>query len=185
MKTVDATKAATESEYNSKKTFLSNALMCSEILKDDGIRAQVINLYLPIINQTINKYLEQMNLPVSFTLDSEFNEVIRSRYRDKFTFESFSEGEKSRINLAILLTWRHLAKLRNSISCNLLILDEVFDGSMDYDGSEALLKILCYEQPDTNVIFITHKSEMQGKTKIDRYVTVNKNSDFSKMEITI
>ena len=112
------------------------------LLKDGGIKSRIIKQYIPIINKLINKYLSTMEFLVQFELDEEFNETIKSRHRDEFSYASFSEGEKMRINLAILFTWRAVAKLRNSISTNILIMDEVFDSSLDSTGTEEFMKIL-------------------------------------------
>jgi len=129
------------------------------LLKDNGIKARVVKHYLPIINRTINHYLNAMDFPILFTLDEEFNEAIKSRHRDDFSYESFSEGEKKRIDLALLLTWRHIARLKNSASTNILILDEVFDSSLDAAGTEEFLKIIADLEKDTSVFVISHKTD--------------------------
>jgi len=129
------------------------------MLMDSGIKTKVIKQYLPIINQLINKYLASMDFFVNFKLDNEFKETIRSRYRDEFTYASFSEGEKMRINLALLFTWRAIAKMKNSISCNLLMLDEIFDSSLDGQGTDDFLKILNTLENE-NVFIISHKTDM-------------------------
>ena len=129
------------------------------MLMDSGIKTKVIKQYLPIINQLINKYLASMDFFVNFKLDGEFKETIRSRYRDEFTYASFSEGEKMRINLALLFTWRAIAKMKNSISCNLLMLDEIFDSSLDGQGTDDFLKILNTLENE-NVFIISHKTDM-------------------------
>lgn len=145
--------------------------MAASLLKDDGIKAQIIKQYVAIINERINSYLNAMELFVQFELDENFNETIRSRYRDEFSYASFSEGEKARIDLAILFTWRDVARLRNSSACNLLILDEVFDGSLNKEGQHALMLILKHDFDDnTNVFCITH----QPDEKIDRFHRVLK-----------
>jgi DNA repair exonuclease SbcCD ATPase subunit len=113
----------------------------SSFLKDSGIKAKIIKQYIPVINKLINKYLSSMEFMCQFELNEEFNETIKSRYRDEFSYSSFSEGEKMRINLAILFSWRAIAKLRNSINTNLLIMDEVFDSSLDSNGTEEFMKI--------------------------------------------
>ena len=114
----------------------------SSLLKDSGIKSQIIKKYVPIFNQLINKYLSSMEFFVNFTLDEEFNEVIKSRFRDEFSYASFSEGEKQKIDLALLFTWREVARMKNSVATNLLILDEVFDSSLDSSGTGELLQIL-------------------------------------------
>ena len=135
------------------------------ILKDEGIKSRIIKQYLPIMNKLINKYLTQMNFFVSFNLDSNFNEEIKSRYRDDFTYDSFSEGEKMRIDLALLFTWRTIAKLKNSVNTNLLILDEVFDSSLDGEGTDEFMKIVNEQGSTTNVFVISHK----GDTLYDKF----------------
>lgn len=134
-----------------------------EFLKDDGIRGNIVSKFIPKINELVNKFLEIFGFYVSFELDEEFNETIRSRYRDNFSYESFSEGQKQRIDLALLFTWREIAKLRNSVDTNLLILDEVFDSSLDSEGHSALNEIFSsFEYTNTNVFVISHKLELIG-----------------------
>ena len=135
------------------------------ILKDEGIKSRIIKQYLPIMNKLINKYLTQMNFFVSFNLDENFNEEIKSRYRDDFTYDSFSEGEKMRIDLSLLFTWRTVAKLKNSVNTNLLILDEVFDSSLDGEGTDEFMKIVNEQGTTTNVFVISHK----GDTLSDKF----------------
>lgn len=130
-----------------------------KFLGDDGIKAVLISKYIPIINTLVNKYLENMDLFVQFELDEQFNESIRARYKDNYSYESFSEGEKLRINLALLLTWRHIAKLRNSVSTNLMVYDEILDGSFDADGVVDFMKLLG-DGESQNVFIISHKSEV-------------------------
>jgi DNA repair exonuclease SbcCD ATPase subunit len=129
-----------------------------KMLKDGGIKTKIIRQYVPIINKLVNKYLASMDFFVDFTLDEQFNEVIRSRHRDEFSYASFSEGEKARIDLSLMLTWRAVAKLKNSVNTNLLILDEVFDGSLDANGSEILMNLF-REMSGTNIFVISHKSD--------------------------
>ena len=135
------------------------------ILREEGIKARIVKQYLPIMNKLINKYLTQMNFFVSFNLDENFNEEIKSRYRDDFTYDSFSEGEKMRIDLALLFTWRSIAKLKNSVNTNLLILDEVFDSSLDGEGTDEFMKIVNEQGSSTNVFVISHK----GDTLYDKF----------------
>ena len=152
----------------------------NEMLKDTGIKTKIIKQYLPVMNQLINKYLQVLDFFVHFNLDESFQETIRSRHRDEFTYASFSEGEKQRIDLALLFTWRQIAKMKNSVATNLLILDETFDSSLDHEGIENLLKILHTLDNDTNVFVISHKGEvLDGKfnTKIE----FKKEKNFSKM----
>jgi DNA repair exonuclease SbcCD ATPase subunit len=128
------------------------------MLQDTGIKTKVIKKYLPIMNKLINTYLNSMEFYVNFTLDENFNETIKSRYRDEFTYASFSEGEKMRIDLALLFTWRAVAKMKNSTNTNLLILDEIFDSSLDSTGTDEFLKIL-NTLGDENVFVISHKQD--------------------------
>lgn len=137
--------------------------ICSVLLKDGGIKARIIAQYIPVINKLINKYLNAMDFFVQFELDTSFNETIKSRYRDDFSYESFSEGEKTRIDLALLFSWRALAKLRNSMSTNLLIFDEILDSSLDSSGMDELLKIIDQLTGETNVIVISHRDAMFDK----------------------
>lgn len=154
--------------------------VASIILKDTGIKARIIKQYVPVINKLINKYLAAMDFFVNFELDENFNETIKSRFRDEFSYASFSEGEKMRINLAILFTWRAVAKLRNSASTNLLIMDEVLDGSLDSNGTDEFLKIINTLTQDTNTFIISHKVD----TLYDKFSNVlkfEKHKNFSRI----
>jgi DNA repair exonuclease SbcCD ATPase subunit len=157
-----------------------NLKVVGNLLKDGGIKTKIINKFIPTINQRINKYLSDMDFFVNFTLDEEFKEVIKSRYRDVFSYASFSEGEKQKIDLALLFTWRSIAKLKNSTSCNLLILDEVFDSSLDSSATDELFKILKGLGDKTNLFIISHKGEIL-LDKFERTVTFDKPNDFSRM----
>ena len=150
------------------------------LLKDGGIKTKIIKKFVPTINRHINKYLQEMDFFVNFTLDDEFNEVIKSRFRDVFTYASFSEGEKQKIDLALLFTWRSIAKLKNSVATNLLILDEVFDSSLDSAATVDLLKILKGLPQSTNLFVISHKGEIL-LDKFHRTVSFDKPNDFSRM----
>lgn len=152
----------------------------SSLLKDSGIKSQIIKKYIPVFNQLINKYLQSMDFYVNFTLDEEFNEVIKSRFRDEFSYASFSEGEKQKIDLALLFTWREVAKMKNSVATNLLILDEVFDSSLDTEGTNELLKILRSLGNETNVFVISHKGDIL-MDKFMRTLKFEKVNDFSKL----
>ena len=152
----------------------------SSLLKDSGIKSQIIKKYVPIFNQLINKYLSSMEFFVNFTLDEEFNEVIKSRFRDEFSYASFSEGEKQKIDLALLFTWREVARMKNSVATNLLILDEVFDSSLDSSGTGELLQILKSLGNGTNVFVISHKGDILVD-KFLRTLKFEKVNDFSKM----
>ena len=154
--------------------------VASILLKDAGIKTKIIKQYVPIINKLINKYLAAMDFFVNFELNENFEETIKSRFRDEFSYASFSEGEKSRIDLALLFTWRAIAKLRNSASTNLLILDEVFDGSLDAQGNEELLKILQTLTEGSNVFVISHKTDA-FLDKFERVLRFEKQKNFSRM----
>ena len=152
----------------------------ANLLKDSGVKAQIIRKYVPNMNRLINKHLTSMDFYVNFTLDEEFNEVIKSRYRDEFTYASFSEGEKQKIDLALLFTWREIANMKNSVSTNLLLLDEVFDSSLDASATEELMKILKGIDKKTNVFVISHKGEILTD-KFEHNIKFEKVSDFSKV----
>jgi DNA repair exonuclease SbcCD ATPase subunit len=152
----------------------------NELLKDTGIKTRIVRQYLPIMNKLINKHLSAMDSYFDFTLDEEFNEVIRSRHRDEFSYASFSEGEKMRIDLALLFTWRAIAKLKNSANTNLLVLDEVFDSSLDSTGTEEFMKLINSLDDSINVFVISHK----GDTLYDRFdevIKFEKVQNFSKV----
>ena len=149
------------------------------MLLDTGIKTKIIKQYLPVINQLINKYLASMDFFVNFRLDGEFKETIKSRYRDEFSYTSFSEGEKMRINLALLFTWRAIAKMKNSISTNLLLLDEIFDGSLDGQGTDDFLKIL-NTLDNENVFIISHKTDMIAD-KFKNVIKYEKVGNFTKV----
>ena len=153
------------------------------LLKDNGIKTRIIKRYLPVMNDLINKYLQNMDFYVNFTLDENFEETIKSRYRDSFSYESFSEGEKARIDIALLLTWRAVAKLKNSVDTNLLILDEIFDGSLDTNGSSELGWILKNFDDNTNVFVISHRENMEEK--FDKTWKCEKIKNFSVVRETV
>lgn len=148
------------------------------LLKDGGIKAKIIKQYVPIINSMINNYLDQMEFFCQFTMDETFEEKIKSRYRDNFSFESFSEGEKMRLNLAILFTWRELAKMRNSAATNLLILDEIMDSSLDSNGTDEFIKIIHTLTKNNNVFVISHKND-QILDRFDGVIRFEKRKNFS------
>ena len=151
-----------------------------QLLKDNGIKSRIIKTYLPTMNKLINDFLQRMEFYVNFTLDENFDEIIKSRYRDVFSYDSFSEGEKARIDIALLLTWRSIAKLKNSVDTNLLILDEIFDGSLDQNGTSELGWILRNFDENTNVFVISHKESLEGK--FDRTIKFEKVKNFSVSE---
>ena len=150
------------------------------LLKDTGIKTRIIKQYLPIMNNKINKYLQDFDCFFNFTLDENFDEVIKSNYRDEFSYESFSEGEKMRIDLALLFTWRAISKMKNSANTNLLILDEIFDSSLDDNGTEEFMKILTTLDDSVNVFVISHKGDILVD-KFDRTIKFEKVNNFSRM----
>lgn len=170
-----------EKSYNDLVEDKHILMAAGTLLKDGGIKARIIKQYIPIINKLINKYLSAMDFFVSFELNEEFNETIKSRYRDNFTYASFSEGEKQKIDLALLFTWRAIAKLRNSINTNLLIMDEVFDSSLDQNATDYLFNIINDVAKDNNIFIISHKEHMNEKfTNVVKFV---KNKNFSQMQV--
>ena len=170
--------------YNEEKEELSKQRHLYEtaatLLKDTGIKTRIIKQYLPIINKLINVHLGKLDFYVSFELDESFNETIKSRYRDEFTYDSFSEGEKMRIDLALLFTWRAVAKLKNSVNTNLLVLDEVFDSSLDAAGTDEFLKILNDLTGDVNTFVISHKGEILFD-KFNKVIKFEKYKNFSRI----
>jgi len=153
----------------------------SELLRDTGIKTKVIRQYLPVMNKLINQYLQILDFFVLFHLDDSFNETIKSRHRDEFTYASFSEGEKQRIDLSLLFAWRQIARMKNSANTNLLILDETFDSSMDADGVDNLLKILYTLGKETNVFIISHKQDML-EGKFPKKLEFEKTNNFSRLK---
>jgi DNA repair exonuclease SbcCD ATPase subunit len=158
-------------------------LVASQLLKDNGIKTRIIKTYLPAMNQLINQYLQSMDFYVNFTLNENFEEIIKSRYRDVFSYDSFSEGEKSRIDIALLLTWRSIAKLKNSVDTNLLILDEIFDSSLDQQGGMDLSWILRNFDDNSNIYVISHRENLDGK--FQRTITAEKEKNFSVIRETV
>jgi len=187
----DMEKARSESYYiekgigNYNRSILKNKEQlhyyeaCKILLKDTGIKAKIIKQYLPVINQLVNVYLEKMGATYSFHLDESFNEIIKSRYRDTFSYASFSEGEKMRIDLALMFTWREIAKLKNSVNTNLLIMDEVGDSSLDADATETLWDILG-DMEDTNIFVISHKANNADRFRT--FIEFMKDGNFSKIK---
>jgi DNA repair exonuclease SbcCD ATPase subunit len=149
------------------------------LLKDDGVKTKIIKKYLPFINQQVNRYLQMMDFYINFHLNEEFNETVKSPIHEDFSYSSFSEGEKMRIDLALLFTWREVARLKNSVNTNLLIMDEVFDSSLDGFGTDEFLKIICYIIKDANIFVISHKSDLHDK--FDNIIKFDKNKGFSRM----
>ena len=177
---VDDQNSIKESGYGLNENLLYNQVM-AEMLKDTGIKTKVIKQYLPVINHLVNQYLQTLDFFVHFDLDESFQETIRSRHRDAFSYDSFSEGEKQRIDLALLFTWRQIAKMKNSVATNLLILDETFDSSLDHEGVDNLMKILYTLDDDTNVFVISHKGEILDGKFVDK-LEFYKDKNFSKIK---
>ena len=200
IKELEGTSPDKKAEYNKLETFIKDKKNFSrqyadlkkdgdvlttagQLLKDNGIKTRIIKTYLPTMNKLINDFLQRMEFYVNFTLDENFEEIIKSRYRDIFSYDSFSEGEKARIDIALLLTWRSIAKLKNSVDTNLLILDEIFDGSLDQTGTSDLGWILRNFDENTKVYVISHKQNLDDK--FDRTITVEKSKNYSTLGVTV
>jgi DNA repair exonuclease SbcCD ATPase subunit len=177
LKSLDEDSKQTQKVISETKEEKDCLLTATQLLKDSGIKTRIIKKYLPTMNKLINGYLEKMEFASSFTLNENFEEVIKSRYRDEFSYESFSEGEKARIDIALLLTWRSVAKLKNSVDTNLLILDEIFDGSLDQSGNSDLGWILKTFDDKTNVFVISHRDNIADK--FDRCLRFEKHKNYS------
>ena len=162
-----------------KRMEMSNYDFAYSLLKDDGVKTKIIKKYLPFINQQVNRYLQMMDFYINFNLDGEFNETIKSPIHEDFSYASFSEGEKMRIDLALLFTWREVARVKNSVNTNLLIMDEVFDSSLDGFGTEEFLKIIRYVIKGANIFVISHKSDLHDK--FDNVIKFDKVKGFSRM----
>jgi DNA repair exonuclease SbcCD ATPase subunit len=165
-----------EELQQSKKYYDFSAVL----LKDGGIKTRIIKQYLPVMNKLINAYLSQLNFFVNFNINENFEEIIKSRYRDEFRYENFSEGEKLRIDLAILFTFRQIAKMKNSVNTNLLIMDEILDGSLDLEGAEQFFDLIDNLDHNTNIIVISHRGDQIGD-KFDRTLKFEKKKDFTRM----
>ena len=168
-----------EKEYRRALKVKAEHQIVADILKDNGVKSTIIKKYLPVMNHLINKYLGELEFYVNFTLDENFNEIIKSRHRDEFSYASFSEGEKMRIDLSLLFTWREVAKLKNSVNTNLLILDEVFDSSLDSNGTQEFIGILRNITEGNNVFVISHKGDLLHD-KFDNVIEFKKVKNFSK-----
>jgi DNA repair exonuclease SbcCD ATPase subunit len=168
-----------EKEKNKLTEDNNYLVIAKQLLHDSGIKSKIIKRYLPVMNKLINSYLSALEFQVKFELDEQFNETIKSRYRDVFGYANFSEGEKMRIDLALLFTWRQIAKMKNSTNTNLLILDEIFDSSLDYNGTDEFLKILS-TLSNENVFIISHKSDL-NVDKFDGLIRFEKQQNFSKV----
>ena len=171
--------AKTYEALASKKETIRYHDFSYSLLKDGGVKTKIIKKYLPLINQQVNRYLQMMDFYINFTLDEEFNETVQSPIHDNFSYASFSEGEKMRIDLALLFTWREVARFKNSVNTNLLIMDEVFDSSLDGFGTEEFLKIIRFVIKDANVFVISHKTGMDDR--FDDVVRFEKVKGFSQM----
>jgi len=169
-----------EKQRSTEKEQVNYYEFAHSLMKDGGVKSKIIKKYLPLMNQQINKYLQMMDFYINFTLDEEFKEVIKSPVHEDFSYESFSEGEKMRIDLSLLFTWRDIAKLRNSASTNLLILDEIFDSSLDDAGTEFFTKIIRYAIQDAHVFVISHKTD-DIMDKFDKVMRFDKVKGFSKL----
>ena len=169
-----------EKQRSTEKEQVNYYEFAHSLMKDGGVKSKIIKKYLPLMNQQINKYLQMMDFYINFTLDEEFKEVIKSPVHEDFSYESFSEGEKMRIDLSLLFTWRDIAKLRNSASTNLLILDEIFDSSLDDAGTDFFTKIIRYAIQDAHVFVISHKTD-DIMDKFDKVMKFDKVKGFSKL----
>ena len=169
----------TYEELSTKKDLVNYYDFSYGLLKDGGVKTKIIKKYLPLINQQVNRYLQMMDFYINFTLDEEFNETVQSPIHEDFSYASFSEGEKMRIDLALLFTWREVAGYKNSVNTNLLILDEVFDSSLDGFGTEEFLKIIRYVIKDANVFVISHKSGLEDR--FENVLRFGKQKGFSRM----
>jgi DNA repair exonuclease SbcCD ATPase subunit len=169
----------TYEELSTKKDSINYYDFTYSLLKDGGVKSKIIKKYLPLINQQVNRYLQMMDFYINFTLDEEFNETVQSPIHEDFSYASFSEGEKMRIDLALLFTWREVARFKNSVNTNLLIMDEVFDSSLDGFGTEEFLKIIRYVIKDANIFVISHKTGLEDK--FESVIKFEKVKGFSRM----
>ena len=170
----------TYDELAIKKDLINHYDFAYGLLKDGGVKSKIIKKYLPLMNQQVNRYLQMLDFYINFTLDDEFNETIQSPIHEDFTYESFSEGEKMRIDLALLFTWREVARFKNSVNTNLLIMDEVFDSSLDGFGTDEFLKIIKYVVKDANIFVISHKTGLEDK--FESVIKFCKVKGFSRIE---
>ena len=171
----------TYDELASKKDLINYYDFSYSLLKDGGVKSKIIKKYLPLINQQVNRYLQMMDFYINFTLDEEFNETVQSPIHEDFSYASFSEGEKMRIDLALLFTWREVARVKNSVNTNLLIMDEVFDSSLDGFGTEEFLKIIRYVIKDANIFVISHKTGLEDR--FESVIRFEKVKGFSRMVV--
>ena len=171
----------TYDELASKKDTINYYDFSYSLLKDGGVKSKIIKKYLPLINQQVNRYLQMMDFYINFTLDEEFNETVQSPIHEDFSYASFSEGEKQRIDLALLFTWREVARMKNSVNTNLMILDEIFDSSLDSTGTEEFLKIIRYVIKDANIFVISHKTGLEDR--FESVIKFEKVKGFSHMVV--
>jgi DNA repair exonuclease SbcCD ATPase subunit len=171
----------TYDELASKKDTINYYDFSYSLLKDGGVKTKIIKKYLPLINQQVNRYLQMMDFYINFTLDEEFNETVQSPIHEDFSYASFSEGEKQRIDLALLFTWREVARMKNSVNTNLMILDEIFDSSLDSTGTEEFLKIIRYVIKDANIFVISHKTGLEDR--FESVIRFEKVKGFSRMVV--
>jgi DNA repair exonuclease SbcCD ATPase subunit len=163
-------------DLSTKKDEMVHYDFAYSLLKDDGVKTKIIKKYLPFINQQVNRYLQMMDFYINFHLDEEFNESIKSPIHEDFSYSSFSEGEKARIDLSLIFAWREVARIKNSVNCNILLFDEVFDSSLDGFGADEFMKIIRYVIKDTNIFVISHKDGLQDK--FESVLRFEKNPDF-------
>ena len=180
LKSLKSELATVEKDKSNHSEDIDYLDFANSMMKDSGVKAKIIRRYLPVMNQKINKYLQMMDFYINFTLDEQFNERIKSPIHEKFSYESFSEGEKMRIDLAILFTWRDIAKMKNSSSTNILILDEIFDSSLDSNGTDEFTKIIKYVIKDAYIFMISPKVD-ELTDRLDNLITFEKMNGFSKV----
>ncbi len=179
LKTIENELNLVKEEYITKKEIIEYNEYISSMLKDSGVKSKIIRKYLPLINQQVNYYLKMMDFYINFNLDEEFNESIKTPVYEDFSYSSFSEGQRQRINLALLFTWRDVAKIKNSTNVNILILDEVFDSSLDSSGTNDFLRIIKSVIKNSNIFVISHKDGIQEK--FDNVLEFEKKGNFSSM----
>ena len=169
----------TYDELSQRKGTINYYDFSYSLLRDGGVKSKIIKKYLPLINQQVNRYLQMMDFYINFTLDEEFNETVKSPIHEDFSYASFSEGEKMRIDLALLFTWREVARMKNSVNTNLLIMDEVFDSSLDGFGTDEFMKIIRFVIKDANIFVISHKADLHDK--FENVIRFEKVKGFSHM----
>ena len=172
-----------KSKRKDLKSSIDNHEVVTSLLKDSGIKTQIVKKYLPAMNRFTRNWLSELDFPIHFQLDSEFNETVRSPMHQDFSYSSFSEGQKGRIDLALMLMWREIGRLKNSVTTNLLILDEVFSSSLDDAGKECLLTVLRYRLPDDQrIVVVDHTLSATFKEKFDYNIEVTRKGGFSRYD---